>query len=377
MKKIVANLIFIATYIVHCNALASTNFSEIEKLTLNSELLGEERELVVYLPANYKEAKHRFPVLYLTDGDVQGTHTKGTLDFLAKFDQAPDMIVVGIVNPRQLRERDLTLETEGKQKQKGFSGADRFLAFIEKEVIPLVKSKYRTLDYQALSGTSHGGQFAINAMVKRPELFDGIIAISPSLYWNKKQLLKLSEVALKNDQLRGRLFISIANEQKVMVDSYKAFIELTQRYPSKKLNVQSKSFNEEDHDSTTLIGQYHGIKHLFSGWSLPKKPLTLADLQEKFSDRSKLLGTDLTIPRDRANGYGQWLQYLNRKDDALTLLKWSRTTYPRSLNSHKSLIKAYLHFNLFDEAKLAVKEASRTINNLEPAQIQALEALLL
>lgn len=45
-----------------------------------------------------------------------------------------------------------------------------------------------------------------------------------------------------------------------------------------------------------------------------------------------------------AAGFGQWLQYLNRQQDALTLLQWNRQTYPTSLDAHQALIKAYVHF---------------------------------
>lgn len=314
-------------------------------------------------------------MLYITDGDIQGPHTAGTLDYLAKFDQTPAMIVVGIVNPPQTRVRDLTVTGADKQNAQQLANADRFLAFVEQEVIPLVKQRYRTLDYQALSGTSHGGQFAINALVKRPGLFDGVIAISPSLYWNKHQLLELTELALKNHQLQGRFYVSIANEEAAMTEPFQKFVELTQRYQSEKLKVASQTFSNETHNTTVLQGQYYGLKHLFSGWAIPESPQTLADLQTIFENRSKLLNTPMAIPEDRAAGYGQWLQYLNRQDDTLALLQWNRKTYAQSLNAHAALIKAYLHFSLADDAKAALEDALKTINGLSSEQKAQLEKL--
>ncbi|WP_425593421.1 alpha/beta hydrolase [Alteromonas stellipolaris] len=148
----------------------------------------------MYLPAGYSKSDAHYPELYVTDGDIQGPHTASTLDYLAKFGYAPQMIVVGIVNPRETRERDLTLTSANKHDPEQLTNADLFLAFVEQEVIPEVKARYRTLDYQGLADTSHGGQFAINALVKRPGLFNGVVAVSPSLYWNKSQLLTLTEI---------------------------------------------------------------------------------------------------------------------------------------------------------------------------------------
>lgn len=375
MNKITINLILVLMYVLHFSVFASAKFTTIEEVTVDSKILGEKRELVVYLPAGYESGNIRFPVLYMTDGDIQGPHTTGTLDYLAKFDQTPGMIVIGIVNPKHKRNKELTLTQKEKQNPEVLAGADLFLSFIEKEVMPLVKARYRTLEYQALSGTSHGGQFAINALIKRPSLFNGVIAISPSLYWNNNQLLDMAEEALKNQTLSGRLFISIANEESTMTEPFQKFVDLTKKHPNKKLNVSIKTFSEESHDSTTLLGQYYGLKHLFPNWAIPSTPQTLADLQAIFSARSKLLNKTITIPEDRANGYGQWLQYLDRKEDALALLKWNRETYSQSLSAHKALIKAYLHFNLADAAKSAFDDALKSISELNSKQKQELESL--
>jgi hypothetical protein len=125
-----------------------------------------------------------------------------------------------------------------------------------------------------------------------------------------------------------------------------------------------------------LQGQYAGLKHIFSDWAIPEgEPKTLADLQAKFASRSKLINTEIMIPEDKASGYAGWLQYLNRQDDALALLKWNRDNYPQSLNAHTALIKAYLHFKMAEDAKAALKDAFTTLNKLSPAQKAQLEAL--
>lgn len=375
MNKIIYGLLLLILG-SHGSSWAAARLPVLQERVIDSAVLGEKRDLVIYLPEGYQNSQERYPVLYLTDGDIQGAHTAGTIDYLAKFEQMPQMIVVGIVNPSETRARDLTVPPPEKQNPNQLENADRFLDFVEKEVIPFVKQQYRTLDYQVLSGTSHGGQFAINALVKRPGLFNDVIAISPSLYWNNQQLLGLAEQALKNDQLQGRLYVSIANEEPTMTQPYQRFVDLLARYPSDKLNIASQTFSDETHNTTVLKGQYAALKYLFSEWPIPEgEPKTLADLQAKFASRSKLLKTDIMIPQDKASGYAGWLQYLNRQDDALALLKWNRTNYPQSLNAHTALIKAYLHFKMAEDAKAALKDALKTLNELSSEQKAELEAL--
>lgn len=80
--------------------------------------------------------------------------------------------------------------------------------------------------------------------------------------------------------------------------------------------------------------------------------------------------------RYRAAGFGQWLQFLNRLQDALTLLQWNRQTYPKSLDAHQALIKAYVHFKLMQEAKTALAEALQQLTGLSEGDQAALRALL-
>ena len=377
MKKIIYGLLLFMLGSL-CNSWAVSDLPTLQEQAIDSTVLGEKRDLVVYLPAGYKSSQAHYPVLYLTDGDIQGPHTAGTIDYLAKFEQIPQMIVVGIVNPVKTRVRDLTITPLDKQSLNQLENADRFLDFVEKEVIPFVKQQYRTLDYQILSGTSHGGPFAINTLVKRPDLFNGIIAISPSLYWNNRQLLGLAEQALKGKQLQGRLYVSIANEEPTMTEPFQQFLDLLVRYPSDKLVATSQTFSNETHNTTVLQGQYAGLKYLFSEWPIPEgEPKTLADLQAKFASRSKLLKTDIKIPEDKANGYAQWLQYLNRQDDVLELLEWNRKNYPQSLGAHSALIKAYLNFKMEEEAESALKNALKSVNELSQEQKSQLKSLII
>lgn len=376
MKSKMLNLTLLLLSLLHFSLSAATKFGNMESITLESELLKQSRQLVVFLPADYASSTANFPVLYLTDGDIQGSHTAGTIDFLAKFEQAPSMIVVGIVNPRQSRTAELTV-TEQKNLQAGsLSGADLFLRHVEQEVIPLIKRRYRTSAYQALAGTSHGGQFAINALVKRPGLFDGVIAISPSLYWDDQQLLATAQTVLQQQMLQGRLFISIAQDLPIMTEAWQKFVDLTKKYPSAKLAVSASVFSDENHNSTTLLGVYHGLKHLFHVWAIPDTQQTLADLLAIYQARTKLIGVPMSIPEDRANGYAQWLQYSNRQQEAIALFRWNRQHYPQSFAAHKALINAYLYFKLKDEAQAAFADAKQSISGFSAQQHAELSALV-
>src|ERR1044071_6306099 len=78
----------------------------VTRLVLKSEVLGEERTVLIRTPPGYETNKLSYPVLYMTDGDAHMTHTASTIEFLTRNRRIPDLIVVGITNTD--RTRDLT-----------------------------------------------------------------------------------------------------------------------------------------------------------------------------------------------------------------------------------------------------------------------------
>ena len=81
----------------------------------------------------------------------------------------PEVILVAVVNTD--RTRDLT-PTKIADRPGETGGADRFLDFFEKELIPAIESRYRTQKFRVFAGHSLGGLFALHALFTRPELFD-------------------------------------------------------------------------------------------------------------------------------------------------------------------------------------------------------------
>jgi predicted alpha/beta superfamily hydrolase len=192
--------------------------------TVYSGILGETRHYWVHLPSSYFDRSiqpMKYPVLYVLDGNIHFHSITGMIEILSSgvngIHVIPEMIVVAILNTD--RTRDLT-PTASK---KGFDGrdtdwlatsggGDRFLQFLEEELIPAVESDYRTLPYRTLVGHSFGGLAGINALISRPQLFNAYVLIDPSVWWDGKMMLKKTADFLASADLKGRsLFIGQAN----------------------------------------------------------------------------------------------------------------------------------------------------------------------
>ena len=65
---------------------------------IKSEVLGEDREVQIYLPPSYQDAEKEYPVIYVLDGQRFFLHTVSLSQSFQQFQLAPEFIIVGIKN---------------------------------------------------------------------------------------------------------------------------------------------------------------------------------------------------------------------------------------------------------------------------------------
>lgn len=134
-------IIIIFVCVVCFDVDAQTPITIGNQFTLASKTLNEDRRISVYLPRSYERSpKATYDVLYLLDGGVNLLHTAGNQYFLAGYRQMPELIIIGIHNTD--RDRDFTPSSINKTPNS--AGADNFRLFIQKELFPLIDSKFRT-----------------------------------------------------------------------------------------------------------------------------------------------------------------------------------------------------------------------------------------
>ncbi|MBP9194909.1 MAG: alpha/beta hydrolase [Saprospiraceae bacterium] len=187
-----------------------------ENLRIDSKIMAESRQINIYLPPEFKkeEAKN-YGVVYLLDGglDEDFIHTSGLVQYVTFpwIQQLPPVIVVGIANTD--RKRDMTFPTSQAYEKKNFpssGGATRFIEFIEKEVVALVRNRYQVAGPSYLIGQSLAGLLATEVVMTRPSLFDNYIIVSPSVWWDNGSILKRE--ALELNQVKANIYLAVGQE---------------------------------------------------------------------------------------------------------------------------------------------------------------------
>jgi pimeloyl-ACP methyl ester carboxylesterase len=262
------------------------------------------------------------------------------------------MIVVGITNTD--RTRDLTptrVETLPGNPRARFptsGGADKFLKFIETELIPHVEKQYRVQPFRVFAGHSLGGLFAVHAMLARPELFNAYLAVSPSLQWDNFEVTERAKkfFASRPDYNRT-LYVSLGNEPGDIGDGFKLFRDLLAQQKVGNFVWQASHMEDEDHGSVVLRSHYEGLRKVYDGWQLPRDPNTGAiaggfkEVVEHYRKLSSRLNYEVLPPEPIVNQLGYQQMGARQNEDALAAFKWNVEHYPKSANVYDSLAEFY------------------------------------
>lgn len=136
-----------------------------------SDIFGEQRKVWIHIPNNNKgndnSAKGSYPVIYLLDGDSNFNTVVSITEFMSNAGLCPPMIVVGVLHPDRMT--DLTFGTD--KETPGIVGrGEKFMLYVEKELIPYIESNYPTAPYKILIGHSVGGLTVVNTLIHHPNL---------------------------------------------------------------------------------------------------------------------------------------------------------------------------------------------------------------
>jgi predicted alpha/beta superfamily hydrolase len=322
---------------------------------LKSSKLNEERPIYVSTPDGYRSGKGRYPVLVLLDAEdrPQFNLAIANVAFLASRGAIPGLIIVGIPNGKD-RTHDLT-PAAGGAYAKNFptaGGVGAFADFIVDEVVPLIRAKYRTLPTTILAGHSFGGLVALEVAANRPGSFSGVIAMSPSLWWNDSSGVVAYSDAIAKAAKGQRVFVTSGGLEG---DIDRPTVRFSRRLDSLKPPLSAfghQRYPEDSHNMTPAPSLVDGLRFIFEPVSVAKLPISMLgpdtdsakamnafiESRRRYTLGARSLGLDERFPEMETNqlGYAA-LEFLKNPALAVWVFRQNVDLYPESANVYDSL----------------------------------------
>ncbi|PCJ90960.1 MAG: esterase [Flavobacteriaceae bacterium] len=340
-----------------------------------SNILGESRNIWVHIPESAKDSTFiptKYPVLYVLDGPGHFYSVTGMIKQLSAKNGntiVPEMIIVAIPNTN--RSRDLTPTHvdfdffSGDSIRYDSGGGNKFLDFMEDELIPHIEKTYPAATYRTFVGHSFGGLSVINALINRQHLFNNYVAIDPSLWWDNQAFLNVADSILSTNTFQGKsLYVGVANTMKegmiindvnndttlntVHIRSILQFVNARDTQNDNGLHFGWKYYDNDDHGSVPLITEYDALRFLFYWYKMsglnafydPKSNTTVEELLEvihaHYKNISDNFGYQVHPPEQFINSLGYGFMNNSMQEKAAALFDLNIQNFPKSSNVYDS-----------------------------------------
>ncbi|MBS1801963.1 MAG: hypothetical protein JST28_01280 [Acidobacteria bacterium] len=224
--------------------------------SIQSAILGEKRQILVSVP---KQIKPNMPLLIVLDGEWTFSNAAVVVNHLTGSGRLPPMVVAGVVNTS--RGRDLMPAFDGTEFANGPS--DKFLAFLADELIPQLTSEYSLGKYHILLGHSNAGMFSLYAFIRRPEVFQANLAISPSYGLDDRFVGLLGRAIAKPAPTPRFVFIGAGSDEEADISvGALRFAKTFEGSPNADVEYHYEVFPGETHGTVGLRGFYRGLELL-------------------------------------------------------------------------------------------------------------------
>ena len=260
---------------------------------IESKILGETRTINIALPRSFADTgpERRYPVAVVLDGEYDLPETEAVAAKLAAAGQIPEMVLVAVENTDRLR--DLTPPGLSVSGSSASEGGDRFLDFIERELLPEVDRQFRGAAPRTLIGHSSGGIIATYAAATRPA-WQVIVALDTPMHLQQNWLAeRMLEAATANSRPPLR-YVSLEARFAWPDAGWDALVAAAP--PTWRLYRETLA--RESHESMVMLGTYLGLREAFVDYSMLAAPVAPTTSILPYYDRvAESLGAPVVPPR--------------------------------------------------------------------------------
>lgn len=234
------------------------------RVTINSKILNEEKEIYIGLPENFNDST-RYPLVLVLEGEILFETIAPMTRLAATVGEIPECVVVGI--PLNNRHLDYAPKLSSHPES---GHADTMLEFFRSELFPFLELEYHCSETRIIWAHSGlAGIFCTYVLIGEDSQFSGIISSSPNLRFMQADYLS-KEDAFENISRKGKLFYYLsfgsAEAESYMGKMYNQVKELAARLEAEapeNLTWKYQMNENKTHFSNAIVTYMDGLMHYF------------------------------------------------------------------------------------------------------------------
>jgi len=222
--------------------------SQESKEDFQSAKTGDSYQIIIRRPKGFDSTKV-YHLVYFTDAGINS----GKTILSQPEENTKNCILIGIAHKGDWdtkRQRDFIPSDAGGYSDKDFGQASKFFLFMKDELVLYINKKFAKQKSKVFIGHSFGGLLALYMSMKENKLFDHYYAISPSVWANYYELMKIEkDYATKNKEYNAAISIyagSLEFLNKVLTSS-KEFYTTAKGRNYKGLSITNSVINGVNH----------------------------------------------------------------------------------------------------------------------------------
>lgn len=240
--------------------------------TIVSAQVGDTFQVAVAPPLVPRDRDARLPLVLMADADLAFGATAQIVRLMQIRDELPPFLLVGVGygsmdEAQATRARDLTPSHDSTsticQQTAGCGGAERFLAFIEKELLPFLGAHFRISPDRTFYGASLGGLFGAYTLLRDPGIFRRLVLGSPAVAFADFEVYDATPTdGVTSGPGADVVFVGVGAEEGAFVEHARGLVEVL-KARGLASDVLLDVFEGEHHMSVQPMVLARGLRTVF------------------------------------------------------------------------------------------------------------------
>lgn len=321
-------------------------YSQLENISVNSRILGENRGIKLQLPRNYDlDSKKTYPLIIVFDGDYLFEPVAGIVDYLSYWEEIPEVFVVGITQAGKRMD-------DGRYDTSDFlpiSTGAQFYDFIELEVLKYMNENYNVGNFKVAVGHDYMANFINSFLFSSKSKFQGYINLSPDIPDGFVPFIKKGL-----ESSTDRIWYSLttgSDDLTFLKDKTKKMFDDFSSIENELVSISYKSFEDSNHYTFVVNALPFALQEMFEPYTpinkseydtkLSKAENPVDYLSKKYSDIKELYDVKIKIRIADIMLVSKFISEKESWEDYQDLARIAKQDYPETLLTDYFLGKYY------------------------------------